>query len=353
MKNFFLTATTLIITLALIEIFLRLCPGLFQYGQKYYLNGNNGNFYANCYSSPPQDGFTLQLNTKDKCAFLYNKYRLKRSFLTKLIKQAPYCIDYNIEQRHKGFFPDRKKELFITGDSFAFGEGVPDQATIAYLLSERLPAYNVRNFAESAANIEHIIKQFETIAEHNESPRIIYFYNLNDPLHSDAVSRDKRLIADFENLRPERIDQSEYFWKGWDKLKFINLIKQAWVLSREKSLTIKYYHRIYFGPENAPEMEETLNIIRRMNETVHRENGRFILVIWPLIHKDLLGRYPFQDIHEKIKRWCSQNDIICFDGLEAFREYRSMKQFRVHPVDYHPNLKANKIMVDFLVNALE
>ena len=97
-------------------------------------------------------------------------------------------------------------------------------------------------------------------------------------------------------------------------------------------------------------INETFSMIRRMNESVKRAGGKFVLVIYPLIHKDFWGHYPFQDIHDEIKKYCVQNHITCFDGSGAFQQYRSMKPFRVHAVDYHPNAKANRVMATFLID---
>lgn len=351
MKNFFLCIVALVVSLALVEGVLRLYPERFEVGRKVILDNDQGvDYYATCYSTPPEDGFNVQLNSKDRCVLMRNKYNLTLLSMVKLMRETPFCIDYDIEQRQKGFFPERDKDLFIVGDSFAFGEGVLEQGTLAYILAEHLQTYNVRNFAQSGANIKHIDHQIKAIVEHHPSPYIIYFFNLNDPLHSKAMTDEQRLIADFQNIRPEFIEPPGPFWQFWEKMKCIKLARQAWALSREKRLTINYYHRLYFGADNAADIKETFNIISKMENFVAQAGGRFVLVIYPLIHKDMRGHYPFQDIHDEIKKRCDRNHIPCIDGLGAFNKYRSMKPFRVHAVDYHPNARANRIMVTFLVD---
>jgi len=115
-------------------------------------------------------------------------------------------------------------------------------------------------------------------------------------------------------------------------------------------MTIDYYQQLYFGRVNAAQIDETFALISNMHDAVSDADGRFALVIWPLIHKDLWGRYPFLSIHESIKQRCSEMGISCIDGLNAFQKYYSMKPFRVHPLDYHPNARANRIMADYLID---
>lgn len=350
MKNLFLLVLAVLIALMLVESALRLYPGSFAHGRKYFLNNNEkGPHYATCYPTPPEDGWNVRLNTKESFLYMQETYDLTLSYLAKLAQKAPFCIDYDIARRRSGFFPDREKTLFVTGDSFAFGEGVLDQGTSAYFLAERLPAYNVRIFAQSAADITRIERQIAHIVENYPSPRIIYFLNLNDSLHSEKMAQKKRLITDFQNLRINRMRPTNFSRGFWGRWKLVRFSRQAWVLQNEQHLTIQYYHQLYFGAENAAAINATFARINNMREIVRQAGGRLVVVIWPLIHKDLWGRYPFRAIHEAIQKRCAESGVPCIDGLPAFRQYRSMKPFRVHPLDYHPNARAHRVMADYLV----
>ncbi len=350
MKNFFIVIVSVLLALAGIEGFLRFHPDWIRSGQKYYFNSRDGKYYANCYPTPPPEGFTLALNSRKNCVYWRNKYGLSVSLVTRLVQEAPFCLEYNILRRQKGAFPGRPRQMFLVGDSFAFGEGVLKQGTLARCLAERLRDYNVRNFACSAADIAHIVQQARTVMENNTAPRIVYCMNLNDPLHSPALERKKRFVVDFQNLRLNRLGKEKSLPRWWDRLYFIRLIKQSWGIFREKRLTIAYYHQIYFGSDNAAAVDETFALMGSMQKAIDRTGGHLVVVIWPLIYKDFQGNYPFAAIHEEIQQRCSQMGIDCIDGRGAFRQYRSMKPFRVHPLDYHPNGRANRIMADYLVN---
>ena len=82
-----------------------------------------------------------------------------------------------------------------------------------------------------------------------------------------------------------------------------------------------------------------------MNEMAKEKEIPFNIVIYPLLYKNLWGRYPFKPIHTLLIDFCKNNSLKCVDGYLAFDSYRSLKKFTVHPVDYHPNRLANELMV--------
>ena len=85
-----------------------------------------------------------------------------------------------------------------------------------------------------------------------------------------------------------------------------------------------------------------------MNEHSRRSGKELYTILYPLLHKDLLGNYPFKPIHEKLMGFCAERGLKCIDALPAFESHRSMKPFIVHEVDYHPNGAANRVVSKFL-----
>ncbi len=90
-----------------------------------------------------------------------------------------------------------------------------------------------------------------------------------------------------------------------------------------------------------------------MNKFARLQGIKFYVVIYPLFYKDRLGRYPFNDIHRRLMDACAEQGITCFDAYQPFKKYYSLKRFIVHPVDYHPNGLANRVIVDYLAGRPE
>ena len=261
-----------------------------------------------------------------------------------------YCIIYDIDKRKAGYFTERKKQAAIVGDSFVFGEGVKGEDTLGYLLGMKFTGINFRNFGVIGADIrlvrgtiEHIIKEEKQIKD------IIYFYNLNDVIMSDKLTSHQKYIFDFQNIRWFNVEKHHWFITNiLSKSTIFCLIKKAFILRRETKLTIKNYLDMYFDASNQKELKRTIDLLVSMNKIAEDNDVRFHVVIYPLLYKDNFGRYPFVSIHNFLKDICKEHSISCIDAYPAFRKYRSFKKFIVHPIDYHPNGSANKIVVDWL-----
>lgn len=294
--------------------------------------------YANCYTSDPRGYFPLKMNVP----LADVSGRVKDTEL--------YCLPYACQQRKAGFYPDRKEEIFLVGDSFAFGEGVKEEDTLGYVLGQRFTQYNFRNFGETAADLKRVGMIVEDLlAAHPLVKHIIYFYNLNDVAMAPSIEGRQKYIIDFENLRWTNLPKDQ----GWaaeflSRSALYKFVRTTAILHRETALTIQNYRDMYFSAENKNELDLTFDRLIAMNQLARAKGARFTLVIYPLLYKDLWGAYPFQSIHNLLMDACRQHNINCIDGIGAFDGAYNMKQFIVHPVDFHPNGLANARMADFL-----
>lgn len=289
--------------------------------------------YLNCYTSNPAGYFPFKVQVP--ASFVFPDAGEGSSSLD------VYCLPYACQKRRDGFFAGRKKDVFLVGDSFTFGEGVKDEDTLGYLLGEKFKDYNFKNFGETGSDVHAVNEQFKKLcASIRPAPQnIIYFYNLNDALMSPDTAAGQRSIMDFENLemRPPA-----------PTIKLFGLIKKAMVINRETSLSIQNYRDVYFSPRNTASLRRGLGELQAMHGLAKQDGIKFTVVIYPLLYKDFLGRYPFLKIHDLLMGFCEENHINCIDGYNAFKDSYSLAPFTVHPVDFHPNGKANRRLVDYL-----
>jgi hypothetical protein len=252
-----------------------------------------------------------------------------------------YCATYNHKLRLHGFNPERKRQIAIVGDSFTFGVGVKDADTLGYLLNERYPEINFQNLGIPGANTYNVAKICNAIAKFKlKVEEVIYFYNLNDVRLSKTVESKERWGKD---------EESEIsLLKELSKSALFSLIRKIWVLQRKSSLTVQNYKDMYFSEENRREFISTMDEIKSMKDMLAQHGISFRVVIYPMINKDLLGRYQFEDIHARVINACNERKIMCLDGYAPFKNYYSMKKFTVHPLDGHPNGLCNRELINYI-----
>ena len=261
-----------------------------------------------------------------------------------------YCVLYDKKQRREGYNPDRKRQIAIVGDSFVFGDGVKDKDTLGYLLNTMSVQINFQNWGQSGANIDDIVAQCkEIIKSVPKVDEVIYFYNLNDVRMSEEIRAHQNNIIDFQNIRWAK-DEQQYspVGKVLSKSALFSLARKAWVLQRESFLTVRNYQDMYLSQKNQREFLLTMDDIRSIKDMLEAQGISFRVIIYPILYKDMLGRYPFESIHTTIIKACNELGVSCLDGYEPFRKDYSLKKFTVHPLDYHPNGLSNRKIVHYI-----
>jgi hypothetical protein len=265
--------------------------------------------------------------------------------------KALHCVLYDIAQRRQGFNPERKRQIALVGDSFTFGEGVKEEDTLGYLLNEQYPEVNFQNRGKRGAMIYDVTRLCKEVIESRPAvEEVIYFYNLNDVRMSQQVSVMQRdIITDMQNIRWEKDNEGQPPSIPFLARSALFLTaRKVWIINRESSRTIQNYRDMYLSDNNRQEFLSTMDDIKFIKDMLAGHGISFRMVIYPLIYKDILGRYPFAQIHEVIMNECRKRNVTCLDGYQPFKDHYSMKKFAVHPLDYHPNGLSNKLLVDYL-----
>lgn len=262
---------------------------------------------------------------------------------------ATRCVTYDVRARRRGTHPERARQVAIVGDSFAFGEGLPDDKTLGALLSDRFPAIGFPSFAVSGAGVLQVEGQVDRALSDPRKPSdIIYFYNINDVTMTQEMSARFSYAMDFENFRWKEGSPKggDTFWER--KSALVEVAESASFLWTMTRVTTQNYLDMYFADVNEPALEETLASLSRMAQRAREHGVGFHFVVFPLLHKDLWGRYPFASIHRLLMDACKGWKARCIDGSRAFADRRRMKSFVVDRSDFHPNELANRKMVDLL-----
>ncbi len=262
-----------------------------------------------------------------------------------------FCVAYNKKSRLQGYNPDRKRQIGLVGDSFVFGEGVKETDTLGYLLNDTYPKINFQNWGKPGANIGAIVKKCNDIIK--SSPKVeevIYVYNLNDVRMSNSMAiTQENVIWAFQNIYWDHDEESfGIFERLLSKSKLFLLCRKVLVIKRESYRTIYNYENMYMSEDNRERFLSTMDEIKSMKDMLAEHGIAFRMIIYPLLYKNILGQYPFQQIHHLIIRECQKRGIICLDGYEPFRDCYSLKRFAVNPLDYHPNGLSNQKLVNYI-----
>lgn len=261
-----------------------------------------------------------------------------------------HCVLYDKEQRRQGYNPARKRQIAIVGDSFVFGQGVKESDTLGYILNDTYPQINFQNWGKFNANIIDVAEKCkEIISSVPAVEEVVYFYNLNDVLMSEKVRSRQKSIIDFQNVRWSDDEQRKSpLVNMLSKSALFSLVRKACVIKWESILTTQNYKDMYLSESNRKEFLSTMDNIRSIKDSLAEHGISFRVVIYPLMHKDMLGRYPFAPIHQAVINECQKRNVACLDGYAPFESYYSMKRFAVHPVDYHPNGLSNRLLVNYI-----
>jgi len=260
-----------------------------------------------------------------------------------------YCVSYNKKQRRQGYNPERKRQIALVGDSFTFGEGVKETDTLGYLLNEKYPKINFQNWGIMGADTGSVMQTCKKIIEFAPAvDEVIYFYNLDDVAMSRMAISQREYILFQKKMIYWPKDEEHSLVKVLSKSALFSLARKVWQMKKVSFLTTQLYKDMYLSENNRQGFLMTMDDIRSIKIMLAEHGISFRLVIYPLLYKDLLGRYPAESIHAEIINACNKRGIICLDGYEPFKSYYSLKRFAVHPLDYHPNGLSNREIVDYI-----
>lgn len=279
--------------------------------------------------------------------------------IDRIAQRAPWVVEcrYN-SLRFRGPEPGPKEagraRVVVVGDSFTEGQGVKEEDTsprqLGALLEARAPGrFEVLNAGRRAHDLPDLLQVFED-ALALEPDVVVYAMVLNDGARSpefqarqqyvnDWILDRRRVLEDADDAAPPSPLVPRLWWLARDAW-------EGWRISRE---TARWYRDMY-GAANAGGWQQTRDALARMDRETRERGGRFLVALWPLL-VGLDGRYPFEEQHAAIGAFCKAAGIEFLDLLPALRGQRTGDLF-VHPVDMHPNEKAQRLAAEAIAPLL-
>lgn len=162
------------------------------------------------------------------------KYTLQNN-LRNVRQYYPGKLDYTVDTNSQGFRGDEwdmsptRRNIFLLGDSFAFGWGVQWNETAGELIEKELqkidPEYQVINLAQSGYSIKEVVNSYEFYKDQLKPEAIIYIFCQNDlESYSPPVSQGIFDIAYHpkENAKQqfeEMLNHNQPGYWSWNKFR--------------------------------------------------------------------------------------------------------------------------------------
>jgi hypothetical protein len=319
-----------------------------------------------CYPWNIKGRFPLDLRDRS----LREKYNIEDSDW----QRTPFCVEerYNsrgYREREVSLKGSKPRVIFI-GDSFALGEGVSVDERFSNILASGSwkGKSEVYNFGKTGFNIEEIYGQSFKDALNYSADIIVYCYTLNDPVVCGQALIQQKYINDLMNIRYYNSDIYKFFEEKLNDQSLPDWRRRCLKLERDilfnfktffvlrqiifgrliAQETVKWYRQMYSSENEC--WDKTKDMILKMNRDCRARNIKFSLVILPVFYS--LKKYPFKDVHRDLSDFCLKNNIKYRDLLDCFLGHRD-KDCIVHPLDYHPNAYAHRIMAQGLCDIIK
>lgn len=245
--------------------------------------------------------------------------------------------------------------IAVLGDSFTFGQGVPQEQTYPALLQDQLNRltetnlFRVWNLGVSGYNTEQEAHVFQSFVLSKTPEWVVVGYNLND--YEPVASSE--MVSTSEPIHLEKTSWLTELFSGQlfviHVLKYrigglIRLFKPEWYASSY----IEDIRNEYLGPGEG--WRRVSHLLSIMNDEC-RENkiGFTVAVLPPMLS---FQHYPLEAVHKAIVSSCRSNGVDCVDILPRFQATQLEGSTTVSSVDAHPNARAQKIYAETIAQHL-
>lgn len=249
--------------------------------------------------------------------------------------------------------------VLCLGDSFTVGYGVkPEEAWPKQL--ERL--LNERAAPKRFEVVNAAVEAYSTFDEWHllrgrglalEPDLVVVGFYLNDPLAS--IVRQKGTLAE------------QFGWMGWDagaietisnvradaaypgSLFIARWLRAARDARRRARLTVEWY-RTLWSERNRRGLEQLEEALQGMGRLSRERKLPFLVTVFPRLDW-LDGRYPFEDIHERVAALCARNGLPSMDLLPSLKG-PALEPLWHHPSDHHPSAELHRRTAELVFEKL-
>ncbi len=318
LQNFLVLSLTLLLTLGVIEVLLRV-------------------FMPIDYRAPPSE---LRHVARESIYRSSSTPGLAYELVPDIVAPAHYAGELvttnSFGMRDEEPDPARDNRIVILGDSFAFGFGVTQDAIFPIQLEHRLNAdqlvYEVLNLAVAGYGIREEVAVLEHKGMLWEPDVVVVAYVLNDP----EIEPVQQLPSYFSEPK---------WWQYSHVLRLVARgVKRIGVIVVGGGDYFRYLHA------NQQTWKQVVAGFEAIREITASADARVIVLIFPIIGSDW-SNYPYRDIHQKVGALAIENGFQVVDLLDYYGTY-SPEELKVSADDGHPNALAHALAAQAVLETL-
>lgn len=245
-------------------------------------------------------------------------------------------------QHHNVHKPFGAKRIAVVGDSITFApfmqayDAFPAKLETILNLNEHVPSVEVINFGFPGFSTQKEIPIVQKALK-EEADLLILQITLNDP--------EKEVLRGGGNTHFGPYTPSPFLKKifsYWHSLGFISE-------RVHNTFTHQEYKRYFFDLFNNPETWEIFQTsTERILKIAEQHNVKVVPVLFPLFGFPLDEKYPFKELHDKIKALYKKNNVNLLDLLSSYQNIPISRLQVIPDVDLHPNEIAHRIAAEKL-----
>lgn len=227
-----------------------------------------------------------------------------------------------------------KEGIWLFGGSFAYGWGLNDEETFAWLLQEAFPEYEVVNFGVSGYGTLHGLIQFEEALRTREPPAtaVIVYATFHD-MRNTFLRRHRKTLVQGNRLGPLALPYARLDRDGHLKLEMAEVVYREFPLMRVSA----FAHLLETFYDNSIEdrfigSEEVTRAIFLEFQRVCEENGVELLVA---AVDDWSGT--------AMPGFLAENGI---PTVETWVDMTDPRYVNLRDVFHHPNALANRVYAE-------
>jgi hypothetical protein len=255
-------------------------------------------------------------------------------------KEDSYRITHPFDQRH--FYTDKEK-MWIMGCSYTYGWALNDEDTFPWLLQEKIPEYEIKNYGVCGYGNIHSLIQIKEFLKESPKPKmiIVTYATFHDSRNTFSRAR-RKAVSHWNFLGPLTQPYASLKEDGQLKLhRADEVVYRQWPFMQFSAL-IHYFEKKYNSREiQVAQPFEVSQAVLSEIFSICKKNGITLIVAG--IKDNLQNRM------KKMLDFCKQSGMVTVDiSVDVENE-----KYTHLPYDAHPNELANRIYAEKLFSFLK
>ena len=230
---------------------------------------------------------------------------------------------YGFRVPYENFDYSNKENIFVLGDSVAFGNGISEDKTFVGLLRNSIIKKNFLNSSVPGYQISHHVKNIEIIKNFSNVEKILYFFTLNDIYGSSN-------LVGLNN--DNKINEGSFSLKNFKMLNRLNeyLRNKSYLYMYIKGISTDPSERWFNNLNNYYKNFDISNIkeqIYQLDSFSKKINSDFIVIILPYEYQTRDCERNDLTPQKKVSKVLKELDINFIDLTSSFCNIKNPKKY--------------------------